>query len=97
MNSNVWRYRLHFFAEEPGKVLAWVCMVPMTVEELKQAVGVQNVDKSSVPVLAFNLKDPAGEKLKVHITPTEENKGFGLHVIINSRFITSRDVKNLWL
>ena len=56
-------------------------MVPLNLEDLKKTVGVQNVDKSSVPVLAFNLTDPAGKKLKVQITPTEEDKGYGLQVM----------------
>ena len=74
-------FRLHFFTEEPTEVLAWLCIVPINIQILQKEIGSHNLEKPSIPVLAFNLKDPAGEKLKVQITPTEEAKGYGLNLL----------------
>ena len=53
----------------------------MNIQELQKEIGSHNLEKPSIPVLAFNLQDPAGEKLKVQIIPTEEDKGYGLNLL----------------
>ena len=73
--------RIHFFLEEPTKMLAWFCLVPMDVEELEKAVGQHNINKETIPVLAFPLEDENGKKLKVPIMPTEDDKGYGLGLL----------------
>ena len=62
-------------------MLAWLCIVPMDEEELKRLVGPHNLEKETVPVMAWSLEIQGGGKLQVKMTPMEENKGFGLGIL----------------
>ena len=67
--------------EEHDRVLAWICVVPIKIEELQRDVGQHNMAKESIPVLAFPLTNAGGEKMRIKITPMEDNKGFGLGIM----------------
>ena len=53
----------------------------MDEDELKRAVGPHNLEKETVPVMAWSMMQVGGGKVSIKLMPAEEDKGFGLGLL----------------
>ena len=53
----------------------------MDEDELKRAVGPHNLEKETVPVMAWSMVQVGGGKVAIKLMPAEEDKGFGLGLL----------------
>ena len=55
-----------------NSMLAWLGVVPMDEDELKRAVGPHNLEKETVPVMAWSMVQVVGGKVAIKLMPAEE-------------------------
>ena len=55
-------------------MLAWLGVVPMDEDELKRAVGPHNLEKETVPVMAWSMMQVGGGKVSIKLMPAEDTR-----------------------